>query len=463
MFTEDHHFCVALQANSQLAMSFSEPSTSRSNTDDRLLEDAFQLKLLATSMDSTDILKAVGVDLERPDFQDLTRKLRDRIIAHSQQHGMPSQGTDVYSMVTRAAKMLLLMKYNPDSKTGGFIKLTHTMKLAGFNKTESKSASPEYMRCFRKVGALKAQKEKRRAEAATRAAEARARAPQQESVPPPRIPNLSVPLTDDGSEQPSLSPLTQDSNNALLSSDDEESENGSTRNNGDNEKDTDTEEEGASSSLGATTVPDDFEENQCVWPIPFPDEFKRESMENGKCLTSVASLSSRSKPKTIQSLTTTTAARNTTHAAQRERQELLEGQSMRTSLYKSATTLCAAVVRQENTLTNFATPEQVATAFNIMSGIDMLSGNELRAAVRTGNIGKSPPRRGRISSVPAAEFDAFCDAAYTFSAIEQINCTSRTKKAEIQSLVGEVLNAKRKEDGDDGKAFRAWTTNRWRL
>jgi hypothetical protein len=111
--------------------------------------------------------------------------------------------------------------------------------------------------------------------------------------------------------------------------------------------------------------------------------------------------------------------------------------------------LYSSVVKQENTLINFSTAEKVAAAFNVMSGAEFLSGNELQAAVRTGNVGKSPPRRGRASSVSEDDFHAFCSAVFTFAAIKQINCTSRTKKMELMSLVGEILNSKRLEDGDD--------------
>ena len=56
-------------------------SASRSGTDERLLEDAFQLKLLAPSFEARDVLHGVGIELDRDDFDDLrvrriiTRKL----------------------------------------------------------------------------------------------------------------------------------------------------------------------------------------------------------------------------------------------------------------------------------------------------------------------------------------------------------------------------------------------------
>lgn len=162
--------------------------------------------------------------------------------------------------------MLLLMKHNPYLNSGGLIKLSHTMKLAGFSKEESKSKCPECVRCFRKAVALKELKERRRTKAATSLAEARARATQKETGPPLGLANASVPAKDDSSEAPSLSPNTQDSNGGHHSSesDDKLNVNGSTGSNRDDEEHTAAEEDGASSSLGPTVVPDDFEQNQCV-------------------------------------------------------------------------------------------------------------------------------------------------------------------------------------------------------
>ena len=174
--------------------------------------------------------------------------------------------------------------------------------------------------------------------------------------------------------------------------------------------------------------------------------------------TSVISLPSRSKPRSLQSLTTTKNVRQTTQAAHQERQIIAEGRSIRSTIYKSATILWDSVVRNQNTLKVFSTSSKVASAFNKMCGIDLLSGNELDAAVKSGNVGSSPPRRGRTSSVPDEHFHAFCDAVFSFSAIQQINSTVRSNRSELTALVGEILNAKRKEDGQlvlgEGHFFR---------
>ena len=84
--------CFA-DANTQTTMSASQDSASRLATDERLLEDAFQLKLLSPGWGTRDVLFAVGIELDRDDYDDLRARLRDKVRAHTQQHGMPVLGT----------------------------------------------------------------------------------------------------------------------------------------------------------------------------------------------------------------------------------------------------------------------------------------------------------------------------------------------------------------------------------
>ena len=464
MLLEDY-FYNNLQVTS--TMEDASDSASRAATDERLLENAFQLKLLCPSWEARDVLHAVGIELDRDDYDGLRKKIQDRVRAHIQQHGMPVLGSDDKSRVERAVAMLLLMTYNPEADGVKPIKLTDTMKIAGFSPNDCSTGTAPYMRCYRllkKKGKTRERRPQPDAVAATTSVPARppteqtttntaarARPPAAETANTAarvRPPHVTVP-SDEDSSAPILSPLTQDS--SPNSSQDSSRSNNEGARSGGNDNDNQEDEEDVSTQPSSTNrrpaiIPDDFDENYYVWPIPYPDELTMETLHGN----SVISLSARSKPKTIERLTTTKTSRNTTHAAQHERQLIAEGVSIRNSLYKAASILYASVVRQENTLTNFSTADKVATAFNIMSGAEFLSGNELQAAVKNGNVGKSPPRRGRVSLVPEDEFDAFCDAVFSFAALQQINSTIRTKKMELQTLVGEILNDKRKADGDEG-------------
>ena len=417
--------------------------SSRAAADQRPLDDAFNLKLLAPSWDLSEVLHAVGMDKQRPDYNSLRMQLRDRVRAHTYQHGVDLPATSVEGRVNRAATMCMIVKYHPEYlEEQKPIKQPDIMKFCGFEEIESRTSTVMCMRVYRRLG--KAQKQ-----AAARANTARQVAGTAARAASTRRPASVSVDSDDDVHTPNLSPLTQDSSstNSLGAEAEGDAEEGTVEE--------DEEESEASPTTGTTLIPDDFEENHCVWEIPYPDELERQcTPPNGKSTCYSVSLASRPKPRSLQGIATTTNTRNTTQQAQQDRQLLAEGASIRSSLHKSATTLCAAVVQQENTLSNFSTADKVATAFNVMSGAEFLSGNEIQAAVRTGNEGKSPPRRGRSSSVPTEEFNAFCDATFSFSAIEQINSTPRTKKMELMSLVGEILNDKRREDGEDGKCRR---------
>lgn len=61
-------------------------------------------------------------------------------------------------------------------------------------------------------------------------------------------------------------------------------------------------------------IPDDFTENYYVWPLTYLDDSKEEETKGEGLL----SLPSQPKPKSLQSLTTTTNFHNTTKAAHKE-------------------------------------------------------------------------------------------------------------------------------------------------
>ena len=146
MLLEDY-FYNNLQVTS--TMEDASDSASRAATDERLLENAFQLKLLCPSWEARDVLHAVGIELDRDDYDGLRKKIRDRVRAHIQQHGMPVLGSDDKSRVERAVAMLLLMTYNPEADGVKPIKLTDTMKIAGFSPNDCSTGTAPYMRCYR--------------------------------------------------------------------------------------------------------------------------------------------------------------------------------------------------------------------------------------------------------------------------------------------------------------------------
>jgi hypothetical protein len=67
------------------------------------------------------------------------------------------------------------------------------------------------------------------------------------------------------------------------------------------------------------------------------------------------------------------------------------------SAYKVGTTLYASVKSGENTVEDLSSAEKCAIAINNLYGVELLSGYQLREAIKDGCVGLSPPRRGPSS------------------------------------------------------------------
>ena len=417
-------FHVVIKATTVPPSDLAMASNDQDATDDQLVKAAVKLKLVAPHIDLADAVRAVGIDINRPDFDELRQKAKDKVKAYIQQHGIPLLDAKVDAKRERAITIKTLMKYNPEDNFSA-AHLTHAMKAAGFPETACRSGQAGYQACYRRLQKRMPAKNKKDKRAG-------------------RPTNVTVPAQGEEEEEenpPVMSPLTHDSSVSESLSDRSPTPPSAAPTACSIEDDDDNDD--------LFEIPDDFEQTHYFWPLPYPDDFVYNCVSKGS---STISLSSRSKPKTIQSITTSKNVRNSSEAAHQERQLIAEGQSIRNSLYKAATMLYSSVIRQENTLSNFATADNVATVFNLMSGADFLSGYEIQSGVDKGNAGKSPPQQGRVSTVPSAEFDAFCDAVFSFAAIQQINSTTRSRKMELQSLVGEILNTKRRSNDEPGKS-----------
>ena len=160
-------------------------SESQEAVDERLLNDAVQLKHLWPDFEARDVLYAVGIDLERKDYQEIKSKFRGKSRAYSQQHGMTIVDED--SKTERAVLMLMLMKYNPESNNQKAAFLTDTMKIVGFPPEVCSTGKAQYMRCYR----LLAKKKK----------EEKARKNQE---PPRPTRNVEIPDLEDDANAPSV-------------------------------------------------------------------------------------------------------------------------------------------------------------------------------------------------------------------------------------------------------------------
>ena len=134
--------------------------------------------------------------------------------------------------------------------------------------------------------------------------------------------------------------------------------------------------------------------------------------------------------------------RNSIQGAHIERQCEEEFKAIRKSLYKVGTTLWNTVSCGENNLEVFSTAEKCADAMNRAFGVDGLTGYALQHALKVGNIGKSPPRKGAPRVLPEIIHDNLCIAFYTMNAIDQANCTKALNRQELMSLATKIVNTK---------------------
>jgi hypothetical protein len=301
-------------------------------------------------------------------------------------------------MASRVAELMLLLKRNPEKESLSVkgIQQVYAMKLAGFSSEARDSKSSQYGKVSRRVKKLRLKKAEEAQNAANNQSTAR----------------IVTPLAADADE-----------GNAFNFNE--------------------------PPSSPAMTI-DEFLDENFFWPLTYPVNRTEDPtvVDEKRCLTPFRSLV-QIQTQNLFALTTTAGHRNTTAAAHFQRQQILEARSIRSSVFKAATLLYKGVVDGCNSLKAFDNPNKVANMFNNACRIELFSGNEIATAVERGNAGKSPPRRGRPSSIPEAEFKAFANALLTFSAIEQINCSDRTPRSHLVSLVGAVLNAKRQDDDED--------------
>jgi hypothetical protein len=152
----------------------------------------------------------------------------------------------------------------------------------------------------------------------------------------------------------------------------------------------------------------------------------------------------------VESLTTRTESRKTSANAQAKRRSEKDMLNIKTSMHIVGTTIVSHVQNGENPLKVFSTPDNVAMAVNDMYGIQGVSGRQLADAVRNGNVGQAPPRRGRPSLIPDEDFKALALLLFSLSAIEQANADpTRLTRPQLVSLLGSIVNTKMKEDGLD--------------
>jgi hypothetical protein len=307
-------------------------------------------------------------------------KLEVILSSLSRQHGPPHFENSADAKVQRTERLLRLSR---DTHLKSKM-LTSVMELAGCDKMETKGCHKLYMRCYRMRINLATEKKKNQAR----------------PVVPPTLNHLVAPPARNHLGTPSTPPVASvnptgrgiDSISPLSLS--------------------------GASSLAAS--------------VPPLVNFQRSAMIRGQPDLSVASLSNSA---------TSSSKRKTTAVAQQDRASLRAESLLYDGIYKVSTILYNEVHTKTITLEKFKTADKCATEINNFFGVQAITGNQLKDAVRVGRAGKSPPQRGKPSEIPKEDFKELATLMFTLSAIEQANASAdRLTKPALQSLLGTIVN-----------------------
>ena len=156
-------------------------------------------------------------------------------------------------------------------------------------------------------------------------------------------------------------------------------------------------------------------------------------------------------------MTSSVNHRRSTYATHHDRQRKAVMNGIRSTLYKTATVLYKGVNDEVLQLKKFRNAEDVASSVNSMVGIDVVSSRDLREAIKNDNVNKTPPRVGNPGTLDIGVFKTLCHLVDTATAIEQTNGKTRTTREQFKSAVGDIVNDRRKADGerpiDDSKLY----------
>ncbi|CAB9531097.1 unknown protein [Seminavis robusta] len=398
-----------------------------------------------------DCLVAVGMNEEIASTEQVKKQFDRRRNGMEQRHGRPEHTDNIEENTKRAVYLFQRLAVNPTA-IGKKPTQAWTMALAGFKHEQRKAGA-----CFMKVSrAIKSSQKRQQQQQQQRQAAQMPPVARQNQIPrpghkkpppnnhlpkPPAVAARPVPhvlIDDDDGSQVVLSPISAaDSNPAFVGFDQEKEE------------------------FSFFNTPPNFCNTEMQ--VLFDSAYCGDSVSMSSGAKSNIDWKDARKPQgsirsAISHLTTTTDTRRTSKAAQQERQSRRELDNIRKSLFKAATVIYNSVRANENTLSIFKSAEAVATTFNKLVGIDCLSGREIQTAVAKGSINESPPRLGRQGEIPIEEFKDFCSAVFTACAIEQSNCQERSNREQLKSIVGEILNDKRKSEGlpamNDARFYR---------
>ena len=94
--------------------------------------------------------------------------------------------------------------------------------------------------------------------------------------------------------------------------------------------------------------------------------------------------------------------------------------------------------------------DDIAASVNTLLKTEVISGRQIKDAVKNGRVGKGVQKVGRNPKVTEEDAKDLASLVLSSSTIDQANCsTRRLQRTEYISIVGEIVNGKRINDGND--------------
>jgi hypothetical protein len=141
--------------------------------------------------------------------------------------------------------------------------------------------------------------------------------------------------------------------------------------------------------------------------------------------------------------------RQTSEQRQSQREFDQNVHDLKDTAFKLATILFDSAKKGLVALKEFETASQCASAVNGMLGFNLVACDSIARAVESGKVGVARTRRGPAGRIADEDVADLADMCFTLCSIEQNNTEERTKRPDLASLVGQIVNGKLKEEGEN--------------
>ena len=118
--------------------------------------------------------------------------------------------------------------------------------------------------------------------------------------------------------------------------------------------------------------------------------------------------------------------------------------------FKIGTTLYDEKLKGNNLVGHLQSEDEIADGINRLLGIDVICGREIKRAVTQQNrVGLAPLTRGRHTELSREDIEDLAILFFSISSIEQANASTRLKRPQLISLLDQIVNEKRRNEGNN--------------